>query len=436
MLSETFIKITNALPELHFLLTHDGTIIAVNQAVKKKIPELNSSVNTLNLDDLIVDESARLKPLLQMWSRSQSPLPANIVFKTDGGMSINYLCKGSVIRPALNNEPALLMMNCIDKHQSTSVFITLNEKIEQLKREISERHRIEQEVRLLNQELEERVRARTYELEEVNTELSRSLEKLKSTQDHLVRTEILASLGGMVAGVAHEINTPVGICVTAASFLEEQAHQYHRRYNEGVLTRKDFESFLDEALESSTLMLNNLSRAADLVSSFKQLAVDQTSDQRRHINLKSYIEELLISLQSYFHHTSHKFKLICPVDINIESYPGAIAQIINNLINNSMIHGFESIDGGLITIEVTCDQDNIQLHYSDNGIGISKENQAYIFDPFFTTKRNQGGSGLGLNIIYNLITNKLGGKIRFTSEELQNTHFYISLPVLTDTQQL
>ena len=436
MLPENFIEITNALPDPYFLLTHDGTIIAINQAVKKKFPVCDFSAESLNLDDLVVEKLTKLKPLLQMWSRSKSPLPSSIAFKTDSDKPTHYLCKGSVIRPALNHDPAVIMMNCVDKHQSTSVFVTLNEKIGLLKREIGERQRAEQEVRLLNQDLEQRVRDRTNELEKANNDLSRSFKELKSAQEHLVRTERLASLGGMVAGVAHELNTPVGVCVTAASYLEEQAHQYHERYNDGVLTRQDFESFFDVALESSSIILGNLGRASDLVSSFKQLAVDQTSDKRRHINLKSYIEELLISLQPRMRKTSHKFELICPEDLDIESYPGAFAQIINNLIINSISHGFEGIEEGLIKIEVSRDQDRILLHYSDNGIGIAKENQAHIFDPFFTTKRNQGGSGLGLNIVYNLITNKLQGEISVSSEESQSAHFYISLPILTDTLSL
>ncbi|MFW2372126.1 MAG: sensor histidine kinase [Gammaproteobacteria bacterium] len=432
VLTESFAEITNSLPEPHFLLDQYGCIISTNQAARKKFSVDTVAAAELNLNTLITDEPDRLNELLQMWSRSKSPLPASVTFKNGGDAPVHYLCRGNTIRPAMNGQSALIMMHCTDKQKSSAVFITLNEKIEQLKREVIERRNAEQEVRRLNQELEQRVNERTIELQTANTELNRSLEELNSAQDQLVRTEHLASLGRMVAGVAHEINTPVGVCLTAASYLDEQTRHYHKLYEEGTLTRVDFESFLDVSSESFQIILANLERASDLVRSFKQLAVDQTSDECRHINMKSYIEELLISLRPYFRHTSHRYELTCPEDIDIESQPGAIAQIINNLIGNSMTHGFEGLAEGLINIEIARDQDRILLHYSDNGVGIPRENLLQIFDPFFTTRRNQGGSGLGMNIVYNLVTSKLGGEINVTSEPGQGVHFYIWLPVLTE----
>ena len=232
----------------------------------------------------------------------------------------------------------------------------------------------------------------------------------------------------MVAGVAHEINTPVGVCMTASSYLMEQTTHYQDLYQKNALTRSDFESLLDAAAESSSIMIANLGRAADLVRSFKQLAVDQTSDECRQINMKSYLEELLISLRPYFHRTSHSIKLKCPDDIDIKSQPGALSQIINNLIGNSIQHGFEGVTEGLVNIEISREEKNILLHYSDNGNGISGENLKQIFDPFFTTKRNQGGSGLGMNIVYNLVTNKLNGAINVTSKSHQGIDFYIKFP--------
>jgi len=429
MLLENFAEITNSLTEPHFLMTPDGCILAANRAANAKMSAVSCSTELTSLQTLATDAPAKLNQMLQMWSRSRAPLPGSLTVKTDGGTLIQCLCKGNTIRPAQNGEAALIMMKCTDKRQSSAVFITLNEKIEQLKREIAERRNAELEVRLLNQELEQRVEDRTLELQQSNVELSQSLEELKNTQNHLVRTERLAALGGMVAGVAHEVNTPVGVCVTAASYFDEQVNHYSTRYGEGALTRSDFESFLNIAAESSAIILANLGRAADLVRSFKQLAVDQTSDECRHINMKNYIEELLISLRPYVRNTSHRISLNSADDIEIESYPGAIAQIINNLIGNSMIHGFEGRAEGLINIDVTRELDHVLLHYTDNGVGIAKQNQAQIFDPFFTTKRNQGGSGLGMNVVYNLVTGKLGGEISFTSEEQQGTHFYISLPI-------
>ena len=428
MLPEFFTEITNTHSEPHFLLTHDGIIISANRVAKQKFEVKINGTNVLNLNTLVRDEPSKIKQLLQMWSRSKSPLPGNITAK-NGGDSQHYLCKGNAIRPAVNGEPALIMMQCTDKRQSSVAFVTLNENIEQLKRSIIVQRDAEKKIRGLNANLEQRVNERTAELQKANTELNCSLEELKNAQDHLVRTERLASLGSMVAGVAHEINTPVGTCVTATSFLNEKANHYRKLYTDNVLTREDFESFLSLTSESTTIMLANLGRAADLIRSFKQLAVDQTSDESRSINMKCYIEELLISLKPYFRRTPHSIEIDCPDDIDIESQPGPIAQIFNNLISNSISHGFEGIAEGKINIEVTRDKEKVLLHYYDNGCGISKKNLPKIFDPFFTTKRNQGGSGLGLNIIYNLVNNRLGGNISATSEKHHGVHFYISLPI-------
>lgn len=386
-----------------------------------------NDLESLNLNMLMVDEPDRLKQLMQMWSRSKSPLPASIRFQGEEGAPVIYLCKGSVLRPALNGEPALIMMNCNNKQLSSAVFVTLNEKIEQLKRENIKRRNTEQKIRSQNLDLEQRVNERTMELLQANNEISRSLDELKNAQDHLVRTERLASLGSMVAGIAHEINTPIGVCITSSTYLDEQARRHLQLYQNDALTRKGFESFLDIVSESSSIINSNLTRAADLVGSFKQLAVDQTSDEPRHINMKRYIDELMISLRPYFRHTKHLFELSCADDIDIMSQPGAIAQIITNLISNTMTHGFEGIEEGLVKIEIERAQGRVQLHYSDNGNGMSKKNLRQIFDPFFTTRRNKGGSGLGMSIIYNLVTNKLGGEISVSSEPNQGIHFYIIL---------
>ena len=429
MLEDFFAEITDSLPEPYLLLTQTGDIICTNLAARKKFSLPNNITDNLNLDAVMEEDPAKLKQLLQMWSRSKSPLPGSITHKGCNNTPVKYLCKGNAIRPAQNGESAIIILHCTDKQQSTAVFLTLNEKVEQLKREIVERRKAEQEILSLNEGLEQRVRERTEELQQLNSELNKSLDELKSAQDQLVRTERLASLGGMVAGVAHEVNTPVGVCVTAVTHLESQAMYYSRLYKEGTLTRQNFESLLNVATESSKIMRNNLERTADLVRSFKQLAVDQTSDKKRNINMKNYIEELMISLKPFFRGLHHRFELVCPDDIDIISQPGAIAQIISNLISNTIVHGFEGVDEGSIKIEVERDNDKVLLHYCDNGQGVTKENLEHIFDPFFTTKRDNGGSGLGMSIVYNLVTNKLKGNIRVTSEPHQGIHFYFQLPV-------
>lgn len=425
---EMFTAIADTLPEPCLLLRQDGVVVAANEAARKRYT-LTPVTAGANLSELVLDGAEKVRQLLNMWSRSSALLPGMLTLKgVDDPVLARCLCKGKRIMTGGANEAPLILMQCGNKQHATAAFLTLNENIEQLKREIIERRRIEEEFRLLNQSLEARVAERTSELHQRNLELNSSLKELQAAQEQLVRSERLAALGGMVAGIAHEINTPVGIGVTAASFLEEQVSRYKIKYESNTLTRADFEAMLKIAAESSAIVLANLNRAATLVRSFKQVAVDQTSDVWRHINLKQYLEEILISLKPALRRTSHAIFCDCPDDIEIDSYPGALAQIINNLVHNSLLHGFEKREQGEMRIAVSRSEDELQLHYSDNGCGAPASTLTQIFDPFFTTKRNRGGSGLGMNIVYNLVTHKLGGKISVKSVEREGIAFLIQLP--------
>jgi len=270
--------------------------------------------------------------------------------------------------------------------------------------------------------LEELVSERTLELQ-------KSLDYLKETQNKLIESEKMAALGSLVAGVAHEINTPVGIGVTAASHLEESAMSFEELYKSGNILRTDFEKFLELSLLSSRMILSNMKRAADLIQSFKQVAVDQSSQEQRFFRIHEYIDEILMSLHSKFKHTAYTIEVICPEEFEINSYPGALSQIITNLVVNSLKHGFEDLDEGSITIDIRKSKKNALIVYEDTGKGISKENLEKIFDPFFTTKRGFGGSGLGMNIVYNLVTQSLNGSIKCNSIVGQGTLFEIKFPV-------
>ena len=427
MLTDCYEPVLNAMSNPSWLLTPDGSIIFANNAAKKRF-FLDTSDDEKRFDSLVSGESGKTRMLLQMWSSSKSALPGNITFKPPKGDEIECLCKGNLIRPPGKEQPAIIFVQSTDKQNSSHSFRALNDKIEQLSKEIKIRKYAQQEITQLNKNLEAKVKSRTVELEGANDILKRSIEELEKAQSQIIRTERLASLGGMVAGVAHEINTPVGVCVTAASFQEEQVNHFRERYENNTLTRNDFESFLNVTSESSGIILANLDRAADLVKSFKQLAVDQTSDESRDIDMKSHIKELLASLKPYFRDTSHSHQLDCPDNIKIHSYPGSIAQVISNLIGNSIIHGFEGMEKGIIKIAVNKTSSGVEIHYSDNGKGIEKTNRKKIFDPFFTTKRNQGGTGLGMNIVYNLITSKLLGDIKLNGKRKPGAHFDIKLP--------
>jgi predicted ATPase/signal transduction histidine kinase/tRNA A-37 threonylcarbamoyl transferase component Bud32 len=284
--------------------------------------------------------------------------------------------------------------------------------------------------------LEEKVQERTQTIAAQKAELEVTLHQLRTTQAQLVESEKMAALGNLVAGVAHEINTPVGVGVTAASQLDKLTKDFANLYKENKMTRTDLEKYLNSAHQSSVLLLRNLTRAAELTKSFKQVAVDQSSEQQRTFALKEYLSEIITSLRPEFKNTAHQIEVNCPAEIRLSSYPGALSQIITNLVINSMRHGFQPGTAGLITIEATTltvgeSAQRLVLRYSDNGKGIAADIIDKIFQPFFTTNRQAGGTGLGLHIVYNLVTHKLKGTIRCDSVEGLGSTFTIDIPTNT-----
>lgn len=266
-------------------------------------------------------------------------------------------------------------------------------------------------------------------LEQQNQALNETLLALHEAQDELVRKEKMASLGGLVAGVAHEINTPLGICVTATTHLIEELRLTQIDIREKKLTENKFNQFLDTLEQSLTILNSNTKRAASLVRSFKQVAVDQTSDDKRQFNVTSYIHEVLHSLQPKLKNKKITIQVDCDQQLNLFSYPGVLSQILTNFIMNSIIHGFENKDQGTIHISVNKRDQHIELIYSDDGHGLSEESLKKLFDPFFTTKRGQGGSGLGTHIVFNLVSNSLLGSIHANSSPEQGLSYHISFPL-------
>jgi signal transduction histidine kinase len=266
------------------------------------------------------------------------------------------------------------------------------------------------------------------DLETVNGQLRLSLETLEKTRDQLVQSEKMAALGELVAGVAHEINTPVGVGVTAASFLDAKTHEVKKIYEAGALKRSELENYLQTVEEVSNSILINMERAAELVSSFKQVAVDQSSENRRQFNLREYIHEILLSLRPRYKKTEHTIEVSCEDDIELNSFPGAFSQILNNLIMNSLVHGFQKIEKGIITVAISRQEKNILFVYRDNGRGMGPEEREKVFDPFYTTMRGKGGTGLGMSIVFNLVTQTLKGGIECESSPGKGVVFIMKFP--------
>lgn len=267
------------------------------------------------------------------------------------------------------------------------------------------------------------------ELRKRNAELANSMGNLQLAKDQLVESERMASLGGLVAGITHDVNTPLGVGVTAASFLQERLGNLKTSFEEKSLTTKNMENFINEAEQTANLLLTNLNRASELIASFKQVAVDQTSETEREINLNDYIRDIIKSLKPSFKHSNHEIVVNCPEDLYIRCAPGAIAQIVTNMIVNSLVHGFEDTNDGKISLDVSADNNTIEMRYRDNGKGLSNDDLDKLFDAFFTTKRGEGGSGLGTHIMYNLVTQSLSGHIEAQSKPGDGLQYTIRFPM-------
>ncbi|MEL6553712.1 MAG: response regulator [Cyanobacteria bacterium J06621_11] len=260
-------------------------------------------------------------------------------------------------------------------------------------------------------------------------EISETLETLKTTQAELIRSAKMAALGNLVAGVAHEISTPVGTALMTASTLENATRSLTKDLQKDTLKRSVFENYLEISTECSHLILNNLNRAGELVNSFKRITVDQTSRQERTFLLKSYLHEIVTNLMPQLHKTPHQINLYGSDTFTLHSDPGSIAQIITNFITNSLTHAYPGHQAGTINISFETSDNQVVLIYHDDGCGIALKDQNRIFEPFFTTARDRGGSGLGLHLVYNLVTQTLRGNIQVASMPTSGTTFTVTFPI-------
>lgn len=253
--------------------------------------------------------------------------------------------------------------------------------------------------------------------------------RLQQTQQQLVTQEKMASLGGLVAGVAHEINTPLGICVTATSFLKSEFAQVKRAFDEKTLQQSQFSKFLQQLADALKILEVNTERAATLVQSFKKVSVDQSANEAREIELAGYLKDVLLSLKPQLKTINCQFQLSCPEGIYWFTDAGALAQIVTNLVMNSVKHAFSEQPEPLISLHISQQGRQLQFDYYDNGCGMPPETLGMLFEPFYTTKRSAGGTGLGAHIVFNLITARLKGQITVRSEPNEGLHYRITLPL-------
>jgi len=301
--------------------------------------------------------------------------------------------------------------------------------------------KINQEIQILqkNINLEQKVKERTLELErslemiksqreEIQEHYNQLEEVVKLRTEELLESEKLASLGGLVANLAHEINTPLGNIITTNSFLKDQLITFKDLFGSGQLKKSDLLDYLDTNKESTSIIEINSKRVRNLIDSFKQLSIDQAVLDKISFNVRNYIDHIILVLKPTMDIYFHQVIIECDPHLKLNSYPGLFSQILTNLLLNSIIHGFTEDQYGIIKIVVMKGDEKLSLIYSDDGAGMDEDTRNKIYQPFFTTKRNQGGTGLGLHIVYNIVTQNLKGTITCKSEVGKGTRFYIELP--------
>lgn len=265
-------------------------------------------------------------------------------------------------------------------------------------------------------------------------ELSAAMETLRQTHENLARSEAKATLGALIAGVAHEMNTALGNGMISANTLNEQAGDFERAIQAGPLRRSQLDEFVDRMRQGTTLLQRNLQRALDLMTGFQHMAADQVSEQRRGFDLRQVLGEVIASMSPSLKRFTHRVELAVPEGLRMESYPGPLEQVVINLINNAYLHAFEGRSDGLLRIEGAAFEDEelgaaVQLDVIDNGRGMNEDTLARLFEPFFSTKIGRGGTGLGMAIVDNIVRKTLGGRLAVRSVEGQGTRFSLHLPL-------
>lgn len=299
---------------------------------------------------------------------------------------------------------------------------------------IIERSRNVQAIKQSNAELETRVKERTRELSEANMLLNKALEQRNEVRLQLLEMENMAALGTMMSSLTHEINTPIGVAITASTYLKAMQEKSMAMFKENKLKRSDLEAFYSECEEASDIIERNLQRTSQLIRTFKQLSVDQHSQEARPLNLCSYIDEVLLSLKPRLKRFGHTFCIDVNANLEIRSNPGALSQILINLIMNSAQHAFEAGERGHITIKARLEMDSqvnqfLILEYFDNGKGMNEHTMSNIYKPFFTSARHNGGTGLGMHICYNLAVEALHGSIDCESVVGKGTKITLRFPI-------
>lgn len=415
MIVQYFLKFSHASNNPCCMLSLKGDILALNPAMTEFTGSSQQQAIGLSFKDLLADKQDILPKYLKMAASSTDAMPVSLSILNHDNQGIECHCNLALILSVDSSDSPCLILRIDKPCQQENIFMLLNSELETLRQQ--------------HHELKKQKEQLTHYVNDRTQRLHKEIKERKEVEKALIQTEKMAALGNLVSGIAHEINTPIGIGVTGATHLEDITRHFRQLFIANAMKKSDLSHFLEECEETSRIIHSNLQRASDLIHSFKQVAVDQSSEKKRQFNLKSYLEDVLLSLYPMFKKTAHTITLNCAGSIEINSYPGAFSQILTNLIINSLTHGFENLKAGLVVIDIEEESGQLKIVYKDDGKGMGEEQRKKVFDPFFTTKRGKGGSGLGMHVVYNLISEKLSGTIECKSVLGKGVVYHISIPV-------
>ena len=440
--------VMDSVPGMLYLYDGDGKLIRWNKRHETMTGYSDAEIRGMHLMDWfrgdLAVQGAVVKEAAKAMQGKATEFRVNLRRKDGSPLTMFFTAVGLTI----DDQPYITGVG-MDITRLTETENALKEANETLERRVEERtqelNALNQELTAMNEEMtamndelaamnesllfaNDRLQKEVAERQRAEKDLTEALETQKNMQEYLIQSEKMQALGGLVAGVAHEINTPVGVGVTAASHLKQITEQFLELCSNGAPRRKDMTDYLEDMSEAADILLKNLERASQLIKSFKQVSVDQASETRRKFNVRQYLAEILLSMNPRLKKTRIEVMVDCGEELEIDGYPGAFSQIITNLVMNSLIHAFEPDTAGMIRIVATAAEQNVQIVFADNGRGIAAEHLPKIFDPFFTTKRGCGGTGLGLSVIYNIVVQKFGGTIVCDSQPGSGTVFTIQFP--------
>ena len=405
------------LKNISMLLEWEGYTVIRAESGEKALAAMEASAFDLVITDLVMAKVDGMAVLEHSKWRYPDAMVIMLTGYADMKAAMNAIRLGAddfMLKPVESEEIYFRVRRCLENRE--------------LRRKIDQRTK---ELEALNQQLKKDItrRKRTEtRLQKANLDLSESLEKLKFAQDKLIQSEKLASLGGMASGLVHEINTPIGIGITASTFIRQMVSKMEQKLEAGEIDLQAISTILKKTGEAASLTHSNLGRATGLLENFKQVSVDQLSENPRKILVDEYVGEVISSLRMELKHSPHRIVVNCPKNLIFDSRPGALAQIITNFVMNATIHAFEGMGEGEVAFDIHADDTTLYLTCRDNGKGMDQNQLKQLYDPFYTTKREQGGTGLGLYVVYNLVTQVLAGSIECESSPGKGTTFTLRIP--------